>query len=220
MEAAPLKTSESADEVVLELGDRRWRIRGLLKNMSYEHLRVNVLVARSAGGFFVDTLELYSARQRAAFAKQASLELEVDERIVHRDLGTVLLRLEEHQDAQIKAVLEPKANTVTMTDAEHRDAVATDARHATLAQSCPDSAVRIFHESTELAAGRQAMSRAKSLEPPRPPSPYRQGLRARRHVGQPEVTSGVLEDFGDVIASQAVRPRVTRCRNRGRGRLR
>ena len=35
------------EEVVIEVGDRRWRIRGLGRNLSYEQLRVNVLVARN-----------------------------------------------------------------------------------------------------------------------------------------------------------------------------
>jgi hypothetical protein len=44
-------------------------VRGLSKNSSFELLKVNVLVSKDdgSGGFHVDTLELYSARQRAAF---------------------------------------------------------------------------------------------------------------------------------------------------------
>jgi hypothetical protein len=34
-------------EVVLELGDRKWRVRGLAHNTSYERLRVHVLVSRT-----------------------------------------------------------------------------------------------------------------------------------------------------------------------------
>ena len=64
------------NEVVISLGDRRWRIRGLQKNMSYEQLRVNVLLSRpGADAYHVDTFDLYSARQRALFVKQAATEL-------------------------------------------------------------------------------------------------------------------------------------------------
>ena len=68
------------DEVVLRFGDRRWRVRGLGKNAAVEQLRVNVLVSRErqsaeGSGFFVDTLDLYTARQRLRFVKQAAEEL-------------------------------------------------------------------------------------------------------------------------------------------------
>ena len=83
-------------------GERHWRIRGLSKNTTLEVLKVNILVARDGGGFHVDTLELYSARQRAHFTKLASEELGLEERILKKDLGRVLLKLEEHQDQQLK----------------------------------------------------------------------------------------------------------------------
>ena len=55
-----------------------------------------MLVSRS-DVFHVDTLDLYSARQRAAFTKQASEELSAKEELIKRDLGRVLLKLEELQ---------------------------------------------------------------------------------------------------------------------------
>ena len=77
--AAPYMHVEiKGEEVLLTEGDRRYRVRGLRKNMSYELLKVNVLVGRTDGredGFHVDTLDLYSARQRTVFAKQAADEL-------------------------------------------------------------------------------------------------------------------------------------------------
>jgi DNA primase len=63
--AAEVAAEVKGDEVVIEQGERRYRIRGLAKNLSHELLKVNVLV--SAGdAFHVDTLDLYGARQRAA----------------------------------------------------------------------------------------------------------------------------------------------------------
>ena len=52
-------------------GDRRYRVRGLRKNLSYGSLRLNVFVSRDGdlfdstsplAGFFVDTFDLYAAR--------------------------------------------------------------------------------------------------------------------------------------------------------------
>ena len=100
------------DEIAITQGDRRYRVRGLGKNMSHELLKVNVLVSganlRGESGFHVDTLDLYSARQRTVFLKQAAEELGVKEDVIRRDLGHVLLKLEELQDEQIKQALEPK----------------------------------------------------------------------------------------------------------------
>jgi DNA primase len=119
------KVEQREEEIVLMFGDRRWRIRGLGKNTSYEAMKVNVLVGRDNGhplghGFHVDTLELYSARQRASFVKQASDELGVDEQVIKHDLGRVLMHLEQEQDRLIKAELEPAKPVVEMS-AEDRE---------------------------------------------------------------------------------------------------
>lgn len=82
------------DELVITFGDRRWRVRGLPNKPMPGSLRVNVLVSRDSGAFHVDTLDLYSSRQRGLYTKLASDELSVEERIIKRDLGELLLRLE------------------------------------------------------------------------------------------------------------------------------
>ena len=111
------------EEIHITLGDRRYRIRGLAKNLSYDLLKVNVLASRGEG-FHVDTLDLYTARQRAVFIKQAAIELGVKEDVVKRDLGRVLLKLEELQDEQIRAALEPKpAAAPAMKDEDRRAAL-------------------------------------------------------------------------------------------------
>jgi DNA primase catalytic core len=112
------------EEVVLNFGPRRWRVRGLKKNLSPEQLKVNVLVSSEENGlFFVDTLEMYAARQRAAFLKQASLELGIDEAVVRSDLGHVLIELERRQEEQIKEALTPKELTLSMSEAERDEAL-------------------------------------------------------------------------------------------------
>ncbi len=109
-------------EVVLRFGDRRWRVRGLSKNLSYDLLRVNLLC--SVGDHFhVDTFDLYSARHRVSFLKQTADELRVEEGTLKKDLGKVLLKLEELQDDQIKAALEPKSDVPEMSDAERQEAL-------------------------------------------------------------------------------------------------
>jgi DNA primase catalytic core len=106
----------SEREVVIVLGDRRYRVRGLRKNSSHEVMKINLLVNSPAGpstasgqGLHVDTLDLYAAKARQQFARQAAAELGVEESAIQRDLGRVLLKLEELQDQFIQAALKPKA---------------------------------------------------------------------------------------------------------------
>jgi DNA primase catalytic core len=130
--AAPAPTidvpvEKRGDDIFLMQGERRYRIRGLNKNMSYELLKVNVLVSgrtpRGESAFHVDTLDLYSARQRSGFTKQAAEELVVKEEVLRRDLGRVLLKLEELQDEQIKQTLAPKEEAVTISDEDRAQAM-------------------------------------------------------------------------------------------------
>ena len=129
--AAPLPSSPVADvmaevsdeEVVIRLGDRRWRVRGWTKNLSFDQLKVNLLVSRSEA-FHVDNFDLYSARHRQLFQKAAGKELELDQAIIKRDLGRVLIKLEELHEAHVKQTLEPKDKVPEMTDERRREALA------------------------------------------------------------------------------------------------
>jgi len=115
------------EDIFLQQGDRRYRVRGLSKNMSYELLRVNVLVSgttpRGESAFHVDTLDLYSARQRGMFTKQAAEELGVKEDVIRHDLGRALLKLEELQDEQIKKALEPVEKEIQLGPEERAAAM-------------------------------------------------------------------------------------------------
>jgi DNA primase catalytic core len=122
--AAELPVTVTEREVSMVLGGRRYRVRGLEKNLSYDILKVNLLASRGRDGFHVDTLDLYSARQRSAFIKQAAVELGVEPRVVQGDVGRVLLRLEALQDEQIQAALAPAQEPVeAMTAAEREEAL-------------------------------------------------------------------------------------------------
>ena len=126
--AAPAPVPEIAaevreNEVVVVLGDRRWRVRGLAKNLAYDVLKVNVLVARGER-LHVDTLDLYSAKARASYVTQAAIELQVLEEIVKADLGRVFLKLEALQDEAIRKVLEPQPVAVTIAEPDQAEAMA------------------------------------------------------------------------------------------------
>jgi DNA primase len=121
--ASSVRAELSDHEVLIRLGDRRWRVRGLARNLSYETLKVNLLVA-SGERFHVDSLDLYSARQRGSFLKQAVEELQLKTEVLKKDLGQVLLKLEELQEAEIKKQLEPEERTVVLSAEEQAEAMA------------------------------------------------------------------------------------------------
>ncbi len=122
----------SDNEITLLFGDgvqaRRWRVRGLAKNLAYEVLKVNVLVAASTeagGAFHVDSFDLYAARARSAYLAQAAAELGVSVDLLKADLGRVLLKLEALQDEAIQAALKPKESAVPMmSDSDQAAALA------------------------------------------------------------------------------------------------
>ncbi|CUI02845.1 DNA primase [Janthinobacterium sp. CG23_2] len=116
-------------ELLLALGDRHWRIRGWQKNLSPETMRVNVQVRRDASdkaeaAYYVDTLDVYSAKQRMVYIKQAAVELGVQDEAIKRDLGRVLLKLESLQDGAIQEALAPKDAVPQLSDSEQAAALA------------------------------------------------------------------------------------------------
>jgi DNA primase len=116
------KTSSAGSELSFSVGDRQYRVRGLAKNLSFELLKVNVLVTRASdatGAFYVDTLDLYAARQRHSYIVHAALELRVSEDIIKTDLGRVLLRLEALQEEAVTNNLERAPVLPQMSTAEH-----------------------------------------------------------------------------------------------------
>jgi len=111
------------DEIELEIGDRRYRVRGLAKNTGFESLRVTL---RAACGerWHLDTLDLCSARQREGFIAAAAVETMLKPELLKRDLGKVLLKLEELQEARLKAEAEPKKQEPGMAPEEREAALA------------------------------------------------------------------------------------------------
>jgi DNA primase len=113
----------SGDEISIPRGDRRYRIRGLAKNLSPEVMKVNVLVSRQEE-FHVDTLDLQTDRQRTAFIKRAAEELGMQEDVIRKDVGQVFLTLERLQSEQIRKALEPARQEVEIGDEERAAALA------------------------------------------------------------------------------------------------
>jgi DNA primase len=138
MPSAPEPEAEAqSDErqLMLTFGERRYRVRGTPKQLT-EALKVNVLVtlvaastesapsAPEGAALHVDTLDLYQAKQRQVFAKCAAAELGIEEHILQRDLGRLLLKLEQIIEERAKAAESPVAAPAAMTAAESQEALA------------------------------------------------------------------------------------------------
>jgi hypothetical protein len=120
-------TVVSHDELVVDCGPRRWRVRHIPKAPAPGSLRVNVMVA-AADRFHLDTVDLYSAKQRAAYAEAAATELRCDRDSVKGELGRVLLVVEEAQAAVAAPVVSDAVPPMT-----------TEQRHQALSLLCsPD----------------------------------------------------------------------------------
>lgn len=104
---------------------RHWRIRGWKKNLLPESMRVNLQVRREGehSGYHIDTLDLYAARSRAAYIRQAAVELGLPEETVKRDAGMVLLKLETLQDELIRSQSQPKNKQITLTAEQEKRAL-------------------------------------------------------------------------------------------------
>ena len=139
-QAADHAATVSEREVVMSFGEntnvRRWRVRGLPKNLSVGVLKVNVMVsvandetatvATVGAGFHVDSFDLYASRARSVYVQQAMLETGLTEAQLKNDLGRVLLKLETLQDAAIAEALDPARAidaTPTMSEDEREAAL-------------------------------------------------------------------------------------------------
>ena len=121
--------SEDAGSVILKIMDREWRARGVENNTSFDLLKVNLRLLHNVGPcgshrFHLDTLDLYQARQRQAFIKQAAEETGLEAELVQRDLAKVLLELEGVRDRRLLGVMQPTEPVPAMTTEEREEALA------------------------------------------------------------------------------------------------
>lgn len=122
-EAIPTEVKDG--EVLMTLGDRRYRVRGLNKNLALDVvLKVNIMVS-GGDAFHVDTFDLYAPRAKHAFIVQAAIELNVKDDVIRHDLGKVLRKLEALQEKNAQQTLAPKQeDTPAIAEHDQQDALA------------------------------------------------------------------------------------------------
>ena len=113
----------NGDEVAFTFGERQWRVRGIGKNLSFESLRVQLRVMHGES-YHLDTLDLCNAKHRQSFLAQAHGETGVAADALKRDLGQVLLKVEERQEQHIRQTVEPERKEIVLKDGEREAALA------------------------------------------------------------------------------------------------
>ena len=105
-------------------------------------IKVNILASKG-DALHVDTFDLYNARCRASSVKLAAAEVAVDAEVIKKDVGRMLLKLEESQDRQI-------ADALTRPETGHASC-RTDEPDFELANRCLVLAVNEDRDHPELA---------------------------------------------------------------------
>jgi DNA primase len=113
---------QSGEDYLIEIIDRQYRVRGLQKNSSFDVLKVNLRLWHNER-FYLDTLDFYRAKERNHFVAAAANETNLDPDLVKRDLGRVLLALEEVQEKRIREELEPEQEEILIAEPERAAAL-------------------------------------------------------------------------------------------------
>jgi len=98
---------EKENHLEMTIGDRLYRVRGLEKNQSLDTMKINLRVS-SGDLIYLDSFDLYTARAREHFVRNASEELTVKEELIKRDVGKLLLALEEYQESSLAEASEDR----------------------------------------------------------------------------------------------------------------
>ena len=91
---------------VLRLGQREYRVGGLDKNNSLEVMKAAVRV-RHGEAFHLDSFDLLRDGERRRFIERAAEEIGLEKELIKRDLGKLLLALEQEQTTRLTAALAP-----------------------------------------------------------------------------------------------------------------
>jgi len=122
-DVCPTEGPATGDEASFTFSERQWRVRGIAKNLSFETLRVQLRVMVGEN-YHLDTLDLCNAKHRQNFLAQAQGETGQAAEVLKRDLGQVLLKVEELQEQHIRKTVEPNRKEIVLKDDEREAALA------------------------------------------------------------------------------------------------
>ena len=125
VDPSPSVVEKIGDYHVLKLGNREYRIGGLEKNNSLEVMKV-ALRLRHGDLFHLDSFDVLRDGERRRFIERAAEETNLEKELIKRDLGKLLLALEQEQTARLASALNKESRTPTpaLTNAEREEALA------------------------------------------------------------------------------------------------
>ena len=121
VEVSQVVLERKGDHHEMAFGERLYRVGGLEKNSSLEVLRITLRIA-SEGLMHVDSLDLYRDGERRKFIDRASEETLLEKDLLKRDLGKLLLALEQAQEKRLSTPAD-ESEIVELTKAEEEEAM-------------------------------------------------------------------------------------------------
>ena len=100
--APQVALDHKGDHHEMAFGERLYRVGGLEKNNSLEVLKITLRIANE-GLMHVDSLDLYRDGERRKFIERAAEETLLERDLLKRDLGKLLLALEQAQEKRLTA---------------------------------------------------------------------------------------------------------------------
>ena len=148
----------------LQLGERVYRVGGLQKNNGLEVLRITLRVTCDSL-MHVDSLDLYRDGERRKFIDRASEETLLDKTLLKRDLGKLLLALEQTQEARLNG--EPQTAEEDALSPEETAAAMAFLKAPNLLQKITEAydAAGLVGESTNKLAAYLACASRKLMKP-------------------------------------------------------
>jgi hypothetical protein len=125
-EEAPIQPNapelcQVGDSHEITFGQRLYRIGGLNKNNSPEVLKITLRIT-CEGLMHVDSLDLYRDGERRKFIERAAEETTLEKDLLKRDLGKLLLLLEQAQEQRLNTTSEAQT-AHTMSEEERNEAL-------------------------------------------------------------------------------------------------
>ena len=119
------RLERAGEHHLLRLGKREYRVGGLDKNNSLEVMKI-ALRLRHDEDFHLDSFDMARDGERRRFIDRAAEETRLEKDLIKRDLGRLLLLMEQAQTERIRAALEPaeRSRAQEMTAEERQEALA------------------------------------------------------------------------------------------------
>jgi len=118
----PIEVIADGEHWKAVLGDRHYRVSGLEKNAGFASLKITLRLWFD-DLFHLDHFDLCSDAQRRKFIERAAAETTLDAELIKRDLGKLLLALEQAQEKRLRGESETQEAEIEMSTEERKEAM-------------------------------------------------------------------------------------------------